>query len=149
MRGADRQVDGPPWVVHIAGAGPAFSSVGISAAHIGSQGRRGHRWRLSHRSAKVCTFHPSCLTLSPCLTCEGDRPLESTGLCISSMSQKEGGGMGPSKRHRGDTESGLHHKLCRTAAKGGKHAVVCPSLAHTFLARSRCAQFTVFIRLPP
>ena len=60
VRGADRQVDGPSWVVHIAGAGPAFSSVGISAAHIGSQ------WRLSHRSAKVCTFHPSCLTLFPC-----------------------------------------------------------------------------------
>ena len=44
-RGADRQVDGPPWVVHIAGAGPAFRSVGISVAHIGFQGRRGHRWR--------------------------------------------------------------------------------------------------------
>ena len=45
VRGAGRQVDGPPWEVHIAGAGPSFSSVGISAAHIGSQGRRGHRWR--------------------------------------------------------------------------------------------------------
>ena len=57
--------------------------------------------------------------------------------------------MCPSKRHRGDTESGLYHKLCRTAAKSGKQAAACPPHAHTFLARSRCAQFTIFIRPPP